>query len=167
MATWCKLLTPYLTQIYDNSWRFLPKILNCLMLQGCQLCDVAHDFRYDPRSWRLITVERFVEGKSSTGMGFSPSTLVLPISIIPPILSIHLHLGTAVTRKTSRRRPETFKQCNVPSIIRMCMQKKSNSKKQRPSRDADSASARQEICHILWKSKVHFPAPNSLNLSLP
>jgi len=24
-------------------------ILNRLMLQGCQLCDVAHDFRYDPR----------------------------------------------------------------------------------------------------------------------
>jgi len=22
-------------------------ILNRLMLQGCQLCDVAHDFRYD------------------------------------------------------------------------------------------------------------------------
>jgi len=25
-------------------------ILNRLMLQGCQLCDVAHDFRYDPRT---------------------------------------------------------------------------------------------------------------------
>ena len=23
-------------------------ILNHLMLQSCQLCDVAHDFRYDP-----------------------------------------------------------------------------------------------------------------------
>jgi len=23
-------------------------VLNRLMLQSCQLCDVAHDFRYDP-----------------------------------------------------------------------------------------------------------------------
>jgi hypothetical protein len=109
---------------------------------------------------------RFVEGKSGAGTGFSPSTLVLPIFIIPPILSIHLYLGTAVTRKTSGWRPETFKQGNVPSNIKMCMQKKGNSRKQCPSRDADSASASQEICHILWNSKVHFPAPNSLNLSL-
>jgi len=28
-------------------------ILNRLMLQSCQLCDVAHDFRYDPRSFLL------------------------------------------------------------------------------------------------------------------
>jgi len=46
---------------YDNSWRHLPNgtqsfdvaatyqtVLNRLMLQSCQLCDVAHDFRYDP-----------------------------------------------------------------------------------------------------------------------
>ena len=25
-------------------------ILKCLMLQSCQLCDIAHDFWYDPRS---------------------------------------------------------------------------------------------------------------------
>jgi len=28
-------------------------ILNRLMLQGCQLCDVVHDFRYDPQDNHL------------------------------------------------------------------------------------------------------------------
>lgn len=65
--------------------------------------------------------ERFVEGKSGNGTGFSPSTLVLPISIIPPILSIHLHLGTTVTRKTSRRRTGTFKRGNLLLLLQLAL----------------------------------------------
>jgi len=61
--------------------------------------------------------ERFVEGESGNGTGFSPSTLVLPISIIPPKLSIHLHLGTTVTRKTNRKRAGTFKQGNLLLLL--------------------------------------------------
>ena len=62
-----------------------------------------------------------------------------PISIIPPILSIHRHLGTAVTRKT---RQCSFKYQDVHA-------KEGNSRKHHPSRDIDSASASQEIHRIL------------------
>jgi len=39
--------------------------LSHLMLQGCQLCDVAHDFQYDPRNMRTTLTLLFIR-KSST-----------------------------------------------------------------------------------------------------
>ena len=33
------------------------KILIRLMLRSCQICDVSHDFRADPRNFRLIYSE--------------------------------------------------------------------------------------------------------------
>jgi hypothetical protein len=52
-------------------------------------------------------------GQSGSGTGFSPSTSVSPVSIIPPMLHTHLHLHVAVTRRTNGRSLGTFQKKGV------------------------------------------------------
>jgi hypothetical protein len=40
--------------------------------------------------------------------GFSPSTSVSPVSIIPPMLHTHLHLHVALTRRTNGAKLENL-----------------------------------------------------------
>jgi hypothetical protein len=47
-------------------------------------------------------------GQSGIGTDLSRSTKVYPVNIIPPVLSVHLHLHVAHFRRTSGRSLGTF-----------------------------------------------------------
>jgi len=47
-------------------------------------------------------------GQSGTLTGFSPSTSVSPLGIIPPTLHTHLHLHVDLTRRTTTQNMRTF-----------------------------------------------------------
>jgi len=50
-------------------------------------------------------------GQSGTETGFSPSSYVSPVSIIPPMLHTHLDLHAALTRRANRRTLEKGMLC--------------------------------------------------------
>ena len=52
-------------------------------------------------------------GHSGNGTGFSPSTSVSPVSIIPPMLNTHLQLHTSLTRSTNGRSLGIFQKGNL------------------------------------------------------
>jgi hypothetical protein len=59
---------------------------------------------FDPSSIHVI----FVLNTVTPGQGFLPVLLLSPVSIIPPMLHIHLHLQVVVTRRTNGRILGTF-----------------------------------------------------------
>jgi len=74
------------------------------MAQGVSHCSVTTEARV--RS-QIIPCE-ICGVQSGTGISFSPSTSVSPVSIIPPMFHTYLHLHVALTRRTNRRSLETF-----------------------------------------------------------
>jgi len=75
---------------------------------------------------RVQTQVSFCEicgGRSDTGIGFSSSAPVSPVSTIPPMLHTYLHLHFALTRKPKRRSLGTLHKA-LPVVNRIALGRK-------------------------------------------
>ena len=94
-CVYCAVRTGYLNIIYVNCHPW-PRLL----VRGFS----PQKLGFDPISIHVI----FMLNTVTLGQGFLPVLLLSPVSILPPVLNIHLHLPAVVTRRTNGRSLGTF-----------------------------------------------------------
>ena len=84
-----------------NSFRLIFGFIGRAMAQAVSLRRLTTEARVQSQ----VSLYEICGGQSGTGTGFSPSPSVFPVSTMPPMLHIHIHLLPMWLREDKRAKP--------------------------------------------------------------